>query len=48
MIVSPHRMKGVNRKHELFFAAAGFSGVTLELNSLENIASRIQWHPMWA
>lgn len=37
MIVYPHRMKVVNRKHELLFAAAGLCGVTLYY-LLENIA----------
>ncbi|WP_338471654.1 DMT family transporter [Niallia sp. XMNu-256] len=37
MIVYPHRMKIVNKKHELFLAAAGFCGVTLYY-LLENIA----------
>ena len=37
LIVYPHRMKVTNRKHELFFAAAGFCGVTLYY-LLENIA----------
>ena len=37
MIVYPHRMKVVNRKHELFFAVAGLTGVTLYY-LLENIA----------
>ena len=37
MIVYPHRMRVVNRKHELFFAAAGLCGVTLYY-LLENIA----------
>lgn len=37
IIVYPHRMKVVNRKHELFFAAAGLCGVTLYY-LLENIA----------
>lgn len=37
LIVYPHRMKVMNRTHELFFAAAGFCGVTLYY-LLENIA----------
>ena len=37
MIVYPYRMSVVNRKHELFFAAAGLCGVTLYY-LLENIA----------
>lgn len=37
MIVYPHRMRVVNRKHELLFAAAGLCGVTLYY-LLENIA----------
>ncbi|MCQ6282923.1 DMT family transporter [Bacillus sp. EB600] len=37
MIVYPHRMRVVNRKHELFFAAAGLCGVTMYY-LLENIA----------
>ena len=37
MIVYPHRLKVVNKKHELLFAAAGLCGVTLYY-LLENIA----------
>ena len=37
MIVYPHRIKVVNKKHELLFAAAGLCGVTLYY-LLENIA----------
>ena len=37
IIVYPHRMKVVNKKHELLFAAAGLCGVTLYY-LLENIA----------
>ncbi len=37
MIVYPHRMRVGNRKHELYFAAAGLCGVTLYY-LLENIA----------
>lgn len=37
MIVYPHRMRVVNRKHELLFAAAGLCGITLYY-LLENIA----------
>lgn len=37
IIVYPHRMKVLNKKHELLFVAAGFTGVTLYY-LLENIA----------
>ena len=37
IIVYPHRMKVVNKKHELLLAAAGLCGVTLYY-LLENIA----------
>lgn len=37
MLVYPHRMRVMNRKHELLFAAAGLCGITLYY-LLENIA----------